>query len=492
MSKTWKGVSWAGGGFHAGKSPLLGAMLARRLLTARLPRAGEFESMTFAPHQKAPLFGIAAVGFALGVRGLAALTTDLYFDEAYYWVWAQRLDWSYFDHPPLIAWLMALLGARATALLCGLATTLVVFFFAKDVHGEAVAGWRAAALWSAVPVGALAGVFATPDSPLLLFWALGLWGLYRQRWLAAGAACGLALLSKYNAVLLALVFSVQLLRERRIPAGAWLTLLMGLLVFSPVVFWNVQHDWAGFAFQLGHGLGGGGGLRSLGEYLAGQLAMGGPVFVGLALWWIARGDRAHLLLRAAAAVPLLAFALASFKARGEANWPAVAYVAAAVGLGGVSTRWFKPAVATGLAVIAGGVLHVSHPLIHFQRDVPLERTHGWRDLARLKDRDPQVIFSHSYQFASEAAYYTRVPTAVLGSGRRTQFDLWSTPELSPGRRGLWLSDNLERDPPPELRARYAVGEPQKLTAAFGGRVLREFVTWELEIPSQQLTSAAAE
>ena len=27
-------------------------------------------------------------------------------DEAYYWVWGQRLDAGYFDHPPAIAWII--------------------------------------------------------------------------------------------------------------------------------------------------------------------------------------------------------------------------------------------------------------------------------------------------------------------------------------------------------------------------------------------------
>lgn len=37
---------------------------------------------------------------------LQAATTELFDDEAYYWVYAQFLDWGYFDHPPMIALLV--------------------------------------------------------------------------------------------------------------------------------------------------------------------------------------------------------------------------------------------------------------------------------------------------------------------------------------------------------------------------------------------------
>ena len=37
-------------------------------------------------------------------------TLPLHYDEAYYWVWTQRLDFSYFDHPPMIAWLLWVVG----------------------------------------------------------------------------------------------------------------------------------------------------------------------------------------------------------------------------------------------------------------------------------------------------------------------------------------------------------------------------------------------
>jgi hypothetical protein len=41
------------------------------------------------------------------VRLLFAFRLPLFPDETYYWEWSRRLEGGYFDHPPMIAWLMA-------------------------------------------------------------------------------------------------------------------------------------------------------------------------------------------------------------------------------------------------------------------------------------------------------------------------------------------------------------------------------------------------
>ncbi|MFL5352165.1 ArnT family glycosyltransferase [Archangium sp.] len=431
---------------------------------------------------------LALLAVSAGVRLALALGTDVYFDEAYYWQWAQHLDWGYYDHPPLVAWLIAALGVRPTALLCGVGTVAAVWGFARDVYGQREAAWRAAALWSLVPVGVLAGVWGTPDTPLLLCWVLALWALHRERWVLAGLACGLALLSKYPGVLLAAAFVAACLRARRLPAGAWLTALLGVLLFLPVVLWNAHHDWVGFAFQLKHGLGGTGGWRSFGEFLAGQLALGGPVLLPLSLVYVLRGPREHFLLRAAAAAPLLLFGYASIRTRGEANWPAAAYLSACVGIAGMRPGWFRAAALANLAVVLAVGSHLLVPLLRFERDVTLSRTHGWAELSQLSEpsrlfpglerEDMAVVYAPSYQLASEVAYHARLPTDTAGGARRSQYDLWPEPVLAPGQDALWLSE--DRAPPDELTARFSSVEgPVVLPAEFHGRRVHSFSVWRL-------------
>ncbi|MGZ3460838.1 MAG: glycosyltransferase family 39 protein, partial [Archangium sp.] len=402
--------------------------------------------------------------------------------------WAQHLDWGYYDHPPLVAWLIAALGVRPAALLCGAGTVAGVWGLARDVYGDRERAWRAAALWSGVPVGILAGVWTTPDTPLLLCWVLALWALYRERWVLAGLACGLALLSKYPGVLLAVAFVAACVRARRLPAGAWLTALLGVLLFLPVVLWNAGHDWVGFAFQLKHGLGGTGGWRSFGEFLAGQLALGGPVLLPLTVLYVLRGPREQFLLRAAAAAPLLLFGYASLRTRGEANWPAAAYLSACVGVAGMRPGWFRAAALANLAVVLAVSTHLLLPVPRFERDVTLARAHGWAELSRLAEpsrlfpglerADVAGVYAPSYQLASEVAYYARLPTDTSGEARRSQYDLWPKLAVSPAQDALWLS---EGPPPPDaLAARFSSVEgPVVLPAELHGRLVHSFSVWRL-------------
>ncbi|WP_224247368.1 ArnT family glycosyltransferase [Hyalangium gracile] len=431
---------------------------------------------------------LALLALGVGARLVLALGTDIYFDEAYYWQWARHLAWGYYDHPPLIAWLIAAVGVRPAALLCGVGTVAAVWGLARDVHGSREAAWRAAALWSVVPAGTMAGVWATPDSPLLLFWALALWALWRERWVLAGLASGLALLSKYPGVLLAVAFLATAVRMRRLPAGAWVTALLGAGLFLPVVLWNAQREWVGFAFQLRHGLGGTGGLASFAEFLGGQLALGGPVLLPLTLVYAVRGPREQFLLRAAAVVPLLFFGYAALRTRGEANWPAAAYVAACVGVAGMRPVWFRAATLSGLAIILAVGSHLLFPLLRFERDVPLARTHGWSVLSALAEperlfpgtdaRSVAVVYAPSYQLASQAVRYAGVTADTAGGGRMSQYDLWPRPEVARGQDALWYSEG--REPPEELTARFTTVEgPVELPADFRGRRVHTFLVWRL-------------
>jgi len=44
----------------------------------------------------------------LAIKLYISVTAPPIGDEAYYWIWGQKLGWSYFDHPPLHAWLLHL------------------------------------------------------------------------------------------------------------------------------------------------------------------------------------------------------------------------------------------------------------------------------------------------------------------------------------------------------------------------------------------------
>ncbi|MCP3164678.1 ArnT family glycosyltransferase [Myxococcus qinghaiensis] len=430
---------------------------------------------------------LALVGVALAVRCVLALGTDVYFDTAYYWQWAQRLDWGYYDHPPLIAWLIAALGIHGTALLCGVGTVAAVWGLARDVYQSREAAWRAAALWSVVPGGMVAGVWATPDSALLLFWTLALWALWRERWLWAGLASGLALLAKFPAVLLGVAFLLTALKFKRLPRGAWGTGALALLFLTPVLLWNARHDWVGIAFQLRHGLEGQGGWKTLGEFIGGQFAFGGPVLFPLALVYALKGPREQFLLRMAALVPLLFFGYASSRARGEVNWTTMAYLSVCIGVAGMRRPWQRAAAFSGLAVVLAVTLHLFFPVVSFKRDTALWRTHGWDVLSALstpeklfpqmKPGDVVAVYAGNYQLASQIARYAGVPVGTAGLVRFSQYDVWPEPHVPPGKDVLWVEEDGPL-PPKALTDHYeAMDEVVELEGTFQGRRLHFFRVW---------------
>jgi 4-amino-4-deoxy-L-arabinose transferase-like glycosyltransferase len=214
---------------------------------------------------------LAALLAVTALRLVVAAVTPLAPDEAYYWVWSRVLQPGYLDHPPMIAFFI-----RAGSLLAGenafgirllgpigiaLASLMLADAANRLFPAERPGAW-AAALFNATLVVGVGGILATPDTPLLVFWCAALWALARLHaagdgrwWLAFGLFCGLALLSKYTAVLLGagavawIAFSRpawRWWRDWRLYAGG----VLALLVFAPVIAWNAAKALTGFRREL--------------------------------------------------------------------------------------------------------------------------------------------------------------------------------------------------------------------------------------------------
>ncbi|MGB0713965.1 MAG: ArnT family glycosyltransferase [Gammaproteobacteria bacterium] len=191
-------------------------------------------------------------------------------DEAYYLDWARTLSWGYFDHPPAVALLGigtnlapgSALAGRLGTLAAATLTLLVLLRLYRSC------GLRRGALLVAVVLagttlpGLASGVLTTTDTALALAWALALHeGLAalrkeRRRWLGAGVATGLGLLSKYTMVLIGPIFLWAILwadpKALRTP-WPYLGGLLALLFFAPNLVWNAHNDWLTIRFQFGHG-----------------------------------------------------------------------------------------------------------------------------------------------------------------------------------------------------------------------------------------------
>jgi len=301
---------------------------------------------------------------ALTVIGLVALRLaiaawlPLTFDEAYYWQWSKHLAGGYYDHPPMVAvviWLGTLIagdtefGVRLVSVLLGLPMSWAVFRAAQLLFGGVRIACTATLLLNATLIAAAGTIIVTPDAPLLVASSFVLYALAQVLasgrgiwWLAVGAAVGVALLSKYTAMFFGPIILIWLLwvpKLRRWLTSPWPYLggLLALALFSPVLWWNAEHDFVSFAKQLGRAR-----IESfrpayIAELIPTQFAFATPlVFIlgVLGLYALARRDvgatGSRTLISATVWTIVVYFAWHALHARVEANWLSPIYPAFAI------------------------------------------------------------------------------------------------------------------------------------------------------------------
>lgn len=195
-------------------------------------------------------------------------------DEAYYFVWSQYLDWGYFDHPPMVSWLSipfnichknyAVFCARLSSvfLISILFFISIKFFKLCGINSlEALISALIACYFNIAAM--VVGVLSTPDAGLTFFYAVALYYGAKAikgaqyNWVLCGIASGFALLSKYTAIFLAIIFCIVIIKDRFKELKnyyLYIGLLCAILIFSTNIIWNYKNNWITFRFQLKHGL----------------------------------------------------------------------------------------------------------------------------------------------------------------------------------------------------------------------------------------------
>src|SRR5438105_5870612 len=221
--------------------------------------------------RKSLLAAVALVAVMICMRAVYAGLVDLRTDEAYYWTCSKENVLCFLDHPPMIAWFIRFgtaifgdtnLGVR----FAGILAMLVMQLLLADIVRRVTHDVRAIVLAVLMPEAALYyGLLmakVSPDVALIPFAVAMLWALIRLNetrnplwWLAAGVFAGLALLSKFTAVMLLPAVAAFMLvpdwrRRWLLSRYPWCAALIAVLLFLPVLIWNAQHDWASFRFQL--------------------------------------------------------------------------------------------------------------------------------------------------------------------------------------------------------------------------------------------------
>jgi len=393
-------------------------------------------------------------------------------DEAYYLLWSRRLAWSYPDHPPMIAALVAIsarlfgtspFGLRVVPILCAAAMAVIVYLAARSLFDRATAQ-RSTLIVLVMPAMFIGAAFAFPDVPMSLFWVLCLWTGWRALttggwwWLAVGAATGLALLSKLTgfAFVLGLVGAWAGGDWRRALRDPWLYpgALVALALFAPVVLWNVRHDWALVAVTLNRDpwLLEGSLPGNLALFVVGQVGYYGflvPLLVGAGIVALRRSREPVWRYLAWMTLPLLTVMFAAaFDGRTKPHWPGQAYLSAAMALGALWPDWARARprvlwVTAGLTVVLSAAL-VAATLFAWGQLAPQAGFVRWDSVAAAIDQqlarqpDQTLVLTDTYQAASLLSYYlrTRVPIASFQGA----FAFWQDREAWSGRTALYVDE----------------------------------------------------
>jgi undecaprenyl-diphosphatase len=507
---------------------------------------------------------------------------DLSPDEAHYWEWSRRLDLSYYSKGPAIAYLIALttriMGDTVFAVrffapillaLCSVIIyklTLELFPSSlplpclpdRQAQGEGARGrvaCAAAITFQIIPLFSAYGVLMTIDSPFIFLWTLSLYlfwkavsqgsgirdqGLAKDSqtdprpptpdpwlWSLLGITIGLGLLTKYTmaffyvCAFLFMIFSKEhrLWFKRKEP---YLAFIVSILIFSPVIIWNAQHDWvtlkhtagqahissqwSAFSSQR---------AKDFFEFIGSQVGVLTPLLFFSVIYGAIKSRVTSHKLQATSkdknsslvtrhsslflfwfwAPVLVFFILKSLHAKVQANWAMFAYVTAIIASAGFFLD--KQAIKKGMkiflsislitAFLVTIISHYPQALNLPVKQDPTSRLKGWREIgiktgevynSMISSGSKKVfIFSDKYQVSSELAFYVPdkpVTYCVNLGSRMNQYDVWGGFDKLLGFDAIFVTTD-NGNFPAELKGAFDSFEAEEFTVhRKDGEILRKY------------------
>lgn len=447
----------------------------------------------------APWFDVPWLWVALLIAALTAMrlvyagVLDLRTDEAYYWTWSKESVLCFLDHPPGIAWLIRFgtaifgdtrLGVRFGGIVAMLVTQLLLADIVRRVTHDVRAVVFAVLLPEAALYYGLLMAKVAPDTAMIPCAVAMLWSLVRLHesgnprwWLAAGVFAGLAMLSKFTAILLlpaVVAFALVPDWRWRWLRSPWppLAALLAVIVFLPVLIWNAEHDWASFRFQFvravaTHPFS----FRTLGEFIGLQFGLVGFVLLPVVLSGVTltalRGYRSRepvaILLSTAVLVPFLYFLWKSLTLRVGDTWPMflwpAGFAATAINLVLLpregwpdwivkSTFWWaRVAVISGIAFVVGVFFYyVAAPWNLIGKTDPVGGEAGYEQVAarareQLQATGATWIATSDYRTYAMLRWHFNGEVPVIQINERGRFQGFRDPGINAikGHPGLYVA-----------------------------------------------------
>jgi 4-amino-4-deoxy-L-arabinose transferase-like glycosyltransferase len=481
-------------------------------------------------HQSPSSWALISISIAAVVHFALGFAIEFSVDEAHYALYAQHLALSYFDHPPLVGWiqwpLVSLSNSegviRLIPELLWILSAYLVYQVALEIH-HFMQGRNAGYLTSALPSANLCGfmaVLAIAVAPLPHVLAIGLLpdtllaplslGLMlmalkwmRQDafsivdWVITGLLLGLAGLSKYTAAFTVPALLWVLLASPKKPwitkLGFWLSMLIALLLISPILYWNWMNDWISFKYQIAHGSGGAWAWHRVASFIGIQMISFGPLLVMGGFIFLKDCLHSHkfklLALLSFFVIPFFIFATLS-GGGSLPHWTTPAWFCLAPFAGiGLAKAWnMHHRLAIRILVIAQLLLCILGFAFVLSGGIssaavksnPIADLYGWKvagqkvaELAKATKANGVAV--QNWTLGSRAAWYASpLPVFVLDQ-RQDQFDLWFG-QLPEGSSVVLINwSGMAFKPPLEGNSRFKECEPlDSLEIIRFGRILSTF------------------
>ena len=389
-----------------------------------------------------------------------AVFTELFHDEAYYWMYSKNLAWGYFDHPPMIALIIKMgwlffqneLGVRLFIILLNTGT---IFVIERIIQPRNLKLYYA--LIASIVLIHYGGVLAVPDIPLLFFTTtfFYLYKRYTEKpsWvymLLIGINAGLLLLSKYHGILVigfTLLSNISLLKKW----STWMAMLVTFIVFLPHMIWQHNHNYPTINYHLFHREVSAFDYTYILEFIFTQPLVYGPI-VGFILLYFGFIQKPTNVFEQALKFNIigvfLLFFIFTFKGKVEAHWTDITFLGLVYfGYHGIENserlkKFIYITLPVSLFLIIGVRLFLMVDYLPEKLHVKTE-FHGWDKWAeeiKAVSNDYPVVFANSYQNAAKYEFYSGITSTSLNDqkGRKNQYNIWKTENKLQGSRVLYL------------------------------------------------------
>jgi 4-amino-4-deoxy-L-arabinose transferase-like glycosyltransferase len=441
------------------------------------------------PHNRQFLY------FTLIVLWLSRLCFQLYAaplqDEAYYWLWGVHLSLSYYDHPPLHAWLQGVdarifgwsrVALRLLTWPTTIGTIALLLWWSRQLAAPFWNSYALAtvALYFASPLVSIYTTIVYPDHLLIFLSILSVsffatffieFAAHKQqliRYLYLGAfGLGLAALAKYNAIFLGLGVASTVIAQRKLrpllrsPHLYAAAILTGILQL-PVFYWNATNGLSSFRYNLWdrlHPQGWMVGLSTIAAFIGVSILVFSPfILPAFARFLSVRANGTAAAIRQSFGAwtflwSTLFFLFLCFFVYTHFYWNMEAYLMffplALAYLN--SARWLRAHLVYGM--VCSVLFTINYTVLPLatvvgRTDFESSRAFGWTEIgsqvaAAKTAYSARFVASSDWQAASQLAFALRDPTVECFDDNESQFMFWSERAQWRGQDAIILVDELK-------------------------------------------------